>query len=147
VSAVPTIRRLASEADGAAVLEIDGLTFGDCRRTPAEIVGLNSADYPVFLAFQGARAVGYLCLMRVRTLHYDAYWVDLVAVRPDSQGQGVGKAMIAFGAAYAKTQGAEFTSALVRRGNGPSRAAFLHQGFTAVPEGFDLMVLNTASES
>ncbi len=147
MSAGPVIRRLVSEADGAAVLEIDGLTFGDCRRTPAEIVGLNTADYPVFLAFQGAEPVGYLCLMRVRTLHYDAFWIDLVAVRPDRQGQGAGKALIAFGAAYAKAQGAEFTSALVRRGNGPSRAAFLHQGFSAAAEGFDLMVLNTASES
>ncbi len=135
-----TIRRAATLEDAEGILEIDQVTFKECTDSPAEILSNLCDRYPAYIAWQGPLAVGYICLMQVRTLHYRACWVDLVAVRPDHQGQGIAKALIAQGLAHAHETGAEFLSALVRKGNDPSFGAFRHEGFEAVGEGFDLMV-------
>lgn len=140
------IRRVLTAADGAAVLEIDGLTFKDCRRSPTEIAALDSEAYPIFVGWLDGKPVGYLCMMRVKTLHYDAFWVDLVAVTPACRNQGIAKALIAHGVQLAQAQGAEFVSALVRSGNGSSLSALSSSGFNGGPEGFTLMVRDASEK-
>ncbi len=134
------IRRAVTEADAEAILEIDGLTFKDCHVDTKEILNILREDYPAYVAWQDGKAVGYLCLMHVHTLHYRGCWVDLVAVLPDWQKRGIAKALIQQGMTHAAEAGAEFLSALVRKGNKASLAAFEHHGFLAANDGFDLMI-------
>lgn len=134
------ILKAKSLQDAEAILQIDRMTFQDCHAEPEEVIRILGEQYPAYIAWLGDRPVGYICLMQVVTLHYRACWVDLVAVDPAYQGRGIAKALIAVGQRHARETGAQFLSALVRKGNSPSLEAFLQKGFNPVGQGFDLLV-------
>lgn len=138
-----TVEPAGTLAHAEAILVIDGETFRDCTRTAQEILEqVIRPEYPAWIAYRDGTAVGFMCLMHVKTLHYTACWVDLIAVLPGHQGRGIARKLIEAAEDHCRKAGSEFISALVRSDNTPSLAVFRNRGFEPMGDGFQLMVRN-----
>ncbi|MBN2899180.1 MAG: GNAT family N-acetyltransferase [Clostridia bacterium] len=126
------VRRMKAEAEEiAAVIAVDKVTFDDCPYSAEEVLGRLDFDrYPMFVAESEGDIIGFVAFMKVQTLHYKGLWIDLIAVRPEHQGKGIGKALIKAGQVLAESEQVDFQSALVRADNRPSSHAFEHEGYT-----------------
>jgi len=114
-----------------AVMAIDKKTFDDCPYTAEALLErINLETYPMFVAETDDGIVGFISFMKVQTLHYSGLWIDLVAVKPELSGKGVGRQLIHAGEQLAIERGVDFRSALIREDNISSIKAFEAEGFS-----------------
>ncbi len=137
-----------SPAMAEALRSIDRETFCGITLSPEELIEKLKASpaYSVFVDYLDEKPTGYITLLSVRTLHYDAVWIDLMAVLPAFQSKGIAQRMIAEAKHRIRTKfpSAEFVSALVRTTNAASLGALKHAGFSADGKGaFELLFLES----
>lgn len=89
---------------------------------------LQSERYHIFIAEEKNRPIGFIAIMHVLTLQYEAYWVDLLGVMPGHRNQGVAGSLLAYGKDQME-EPIDFVSALVKSGNKPSERALLKAGY------------------
>lgn len=116
------------------IIHIDSLTFKDISITPEELslrIRKNKS-YELFVKYIDDIPAGFIGIMYVSTPHYEAAWIDLLAVIPEFQGKGLGKAMIDYVKCYlcSSDKNVEFISALIRGTNYASLGAAKAQGFS-----------------
>lgn len=130
----------SSVEDAQKIKHIDFATFKDCTYGTDEIQTIiRTGQQIVFFAESASETIGFVSLMKVQTLHYHAYWIDLLAVLPEYQGRGIGQKLIHRAHGYATERKGEFVSALVRRCNAPSLKSFEKSSFKNEGE-FNLLV-------
>lgn len=114
-----------------AVMAIDALTFSECPYTAEEILmRVDFNAYPMMVAEENKKIIGFISFMKVQTFHYNGLWIDLLAVKPELAGRGIGKQLIHAGEELSKSLNVDFRSALVRDGNIGSIKAFEAEGFS-----------------
>lgn len=87
-------------------------------------------DCELRIAERGGNVLGFISAFLTVDRDGDRRWeVDLVAVRPDQQGRGLGKRLIRRAGEDAVKQGVAVTRALIRVSNSPSQKAFERAGF------------------
>ncbi len=129
-----------SLADARGILTIDQATFNDCPYPPERIVRLlMDGEQRAWVAEVEGRVVGFATAFPTRTLQVDGWEVDLVAVHPRHQRQGMGTALIKHAVVGAPDSGATQVRAVVAVKNSPSRRAFEAVGFQTLPETYHLM--------
>lgn len=116
------------------IIHIDSLTFNDISITPEELSlrMRKNKNYELFVKYIDDVPAGFIGIMYVSTPHYEAAWIDLLAVSPDFQGNGLGKTMIAYVKCYlcSSDKNIEFISALIRENNYASLGAAKAQDFS-----------------
>lgn len=118
---------------------LDGDIAADRRRhwrTCLEAGG--PADCGVFVAIEEAACVGFICIR----LDADPAWgplLDNLHVRPDRKSEGIGRNLIAEGAAWVRTRGPYKSWHLwVIDSNTPARRVYEHLGWVASEPGAHL---------
>lgn len=126
------------------IVSIDTSTFKSIELSSDELAGrmATNPSYEIFIKYIDDIPAGFISIMHVCTPHYEAHWIDLIAVSPEYQGNGVAKEMILYVKNYMIEYhpSSEFISALVRSSNVPSIKAFENEGFKTDGKGsFELM--------
>lgn len=125
--------------DARGILAVDRATFNDCPYSPEQIVCLlTDGAQRAWVAEVDGAVVGFVAAFATRTLQTNGWEVDLLAVHPQQQGQGLGAALIRQAVAGAAA-GARRARAVTAVKNRASRRAFEAAGFRALPETFHLM--------
>jgi ribosomal protein S18 acetylase RimI-like enzyme len=88
---------------------------------------------PGFVWRVGGRVVGTASVRRVHTFHH-GWLISNVAVHPDWQGQGIGRALMEAAVDYAGDNGAAWIVLQVRDTNRPARALYEGMGFQSIAE-------------
>ncbi|MFT9496246.1 GNAT family N-acetyltransferase [Anaerosolibacter sp.] len=136
------IRLFNNSLEDAAKLKIvDQLTFQDCHYSEERIIEIAlDQRNKIFIAEIDGEMIGFISLLQVQTLHYKGIWVDLIAVIPPYQNQGVGSKLLEQGKEYSKTLGVDFISGLVAVHNTGSQGAFKKSGFSTAEKDFNLFL-------
>ncbi len=125
--------------DARGILAVDRATFDDCPYSPERIVRLLAdGEQRVWVAEVDGVVVGFVAAFATRTLPADGWEVDLLAVHPRQQGQGLGAALIRQAVSGAAV-GARRARAVTAVKNRASRRAFEAAGFRALPDVCHLM--------
>ena len=126
--------------DARGILAVDRATFNDCPYNPAQIVRLLMAgEQRAWVAEVDGRVAGLVSAFPTRSLQAESWEIDLLAVHPRQQGQGLGTALIKEAVRGASGSGATRARAAVAVKNRGSRRAFEAAGFQASPEICHLM--------
>lgn len=134
-----------SLGDARGILAVDRATFNDCPYPPEQIVHLlTGGEQRAWVAEVDGSLVGFVTAFPTRTLQAESWEVDLLAVQPQHQRQGIGTALIKRAVAGAAGSRATRTRAVVAVKNHPSRRAFEAAGFQALPGTCHLMRCNVA---
>ena len=99
-------------------------------------------SYEIFIKYINDIPAGFIGIMKVSTPHYLAHWIDLIAVSPDYQGNGVARDMARYVKNYVRENypASEFMSALVRSSNTASLRSLESEGFKPDGKGsFELL--------
>lgn len=125
--------------DARAIIEIDGKTFKECPYEADEIMAIcmDESNF-VYVAEIEEAIIGFIAFMKVRTLHYRGLWIDLIAVNPDYQNQGIASHLISVGEDLAEQLKVDFRSALIRTDNQGSISAFEKNDFWRDNQPFNL---------
>ncbi|WP_028829766.1 GNAT family N-acetyltransferase [Proteocatella sphenisci] len=128
------------------LISIDTSTFKSITLSSDELAKRMSRNpsYEIFIKYINDVPSGFISTMHVCTPHYEAHWIDLMAVSPDYQNNGVATEMIGYVKNYMNEYhpSSEFISALVRSSNVSSLRALENQGFKTDGQGsFELVFL------
>lgn len=135
----------AGLSDACGILAVDRATFNDCPYPPEQIVHLlTSGEQRAWVAEVGGSVIGFVTAFPTRTLKADGWEVDLLAVHPQHQHQGIGRALIRQAVKGAADSGATRARAAVAVKNQASRRAFEAAGFRALPATHHLMRCDVA---
>jgi ribosomal protein S18 acetylase RimI-like enzyme len=127
--------------DAQKILDVDRATFNDCPYPPEKIGRLLTAgEQRAWVADVDGDVVGFVTAFPTRTLQIDGWEVDLLAVHPKHQRQGIGTALIKQAVEGAAGSGTTRTRAAVAVKNHASRRAFESAGFEPLPGSFSLML-------
>jgi len=119
-----------SKEDCRKILEIDTETFDECNYSYDEIIEIaKDRNNHIFIAEINDKEVGFISFMAVKTLHYKGLWIDLIGVKKEFSGLGIGTLLIETGDKLAMELGVDFESALIREDNISSLKAFKKSGF------------------
>lgn len=130
-----------NEKDIKELIQIDKETFGDMSENIEDIIKVvNNPNYKVLVASYDDKLVGFIGLMLVNTLHYDAMWIDLLAVSPDYRNKGIATELVEKAVQLSKTLGLDFMSALVRNDNHASLNTIEKFGFKHEGSEFKLLI-------
>ncbi len=134
-----TVARCADEARFGEILALVHATFGaltppsGALNEPLDDVAARFRAGPILLAQAGGELVGSLyCALKEGGLY-----LTRMAVRPDRQKQGVGRARFAAGEAEARRLGAQRLTLRVRTNLPENRAYFERAGFAVTGQGQD----------
>lgn len=131
--------------DAQGILAIDRATFDDCPYPPERIARLLMAgEQRAWVAEVDGSVAGFVAAFPTRTLQAESWEVDLLAVHPQYQRQGIGTALIKQAVRGAAGSGAAQARAVVTVKNHASRRAFEAAGFQALPETHHLMRCDVA---
>ncbi len=139
--------------DARGILAVDRATFDDCPYTPEQIVCLltepcegsePSQGLQTWVAEVEGSIVGFVAAFATRTLQADGWEVDLLAVHPRYQGQGLGAALVGQAVAGATSSGATRARAVTAVENRASRCTFEAAGFRAWPQAYHLLRCDVA---
>jgi len=129
------------EKDIKELIQIDKATFGDISENVSDIKKvIESPNYKILVASYDDKLVGFVGLMFVNTLHYDAMWIDLLAVSPDYRNKGIATELVKKAVQHSKTLNLEFISALVRTDNHGSLKTLDKFGFKHEGNEFKLLI-------
>lgn len=114
----------------ADIIAIDRETFQDITMSKEVLCQTlsNWKNYDIYISYINDKATGFIGLMKAITPHYQGWWIDLLAVIPEKQGNGIGSKLIAFAKENYKTEDNVIT-ALIRKNNGSSIKAAERNGF------------------
>lgn len=133
------------------LINLDALTFKDITLDAANLSKRMKQNfaYELFIKYIADEPAGFIGIMYVVTPHYNAAWIDLMAVNPKFQNKGIAKEMINFIKTYLSSEknsrknNVEFISALIRKSNIASLNATKSQGFKSDGNGdFELLFLD-----
>lgn len=126
--------------DARGILTIDRATFNDCPYSAEQIVHLLTAgEQQAWVAEMGGSVAGFVTAFPTRTLQADGWEVDLLAVHPQHQRRGIGRALIGQAVNGAAGSGAMRVRAVAAVNNRASRRAFEAVGFREQPQTYHLM--------
>ena len=115
------------------IISIDTATFRSIGLSSDELSKRMSENpsYEIFIKYIDDIPAGFIGIMKVSTPHYLAHWIDLIAVSPDYQGNGVARDMARYVKNYVRENypASEFMSALVRSSNTASLRSLESEGF------------------
>jgi ribosomal protein S18 acetylase RimI-like enzyme len=132
-----------SKKDCKKILSVDNETFNECNYSYDEIIEIaKDINNHIFIAEIGEKEVGFISFMAVKTLHYRGLWIDLIGVKKEFSGLGIGKLLIKTGDKLAMELGVDFESALIREDNISSLKAFEKSGFNWDGKTFKLYFKN-----
>ena len=126
------------------IISIDTATFRSIGLSSDELSKRMSENlsYEIFIKYINDIPAGFIGIMKVSTPHYLAHWIDLIAVSPDYQGNGVARDMARYVKNYVRENypASEFMSALVRSSNTASLRSLENEGFKPDGKGsFELL--------
>ena len=135
----------AGLSDARGILAVDRATFNDCPYPPDQIVHLlTSGEQRAWVAEVDGSVAGFVTAFPTRTLKADGWEVDLLAVHPQHQRQGIGTALIKQAVNGATGSGAMQARAVVAVKNQASRRAFEVADFRVLPKTHHLMRCDVA---
>ena len=135
-----SIRRYAGTlADARGLLAVEQKTFRECPYTADELLNrLAAPEQRVWLAEVAGQVVGFVAGIHTWPLHGACMEVDLLAVDPDWQGQGIATALLL---ALRRDAGHVQTLRSVANVHNPaSDGAFRRAGFRSADEIHDLLL-------
>ncbi len=104
--------------------------FGECGYSPDKISEIFSdGKNTAFIAYEEENPVGFICLMKVQTLHYSGIWIDLLGVLPAYRGRNIGKSLVDIANNYSLNQKVDILSALVKDSNTASKKVVISKEF------------------
>lgn len=118
------VRATAVHMDG--IMEIERRSFPDPWSRGGVEVYLTAPDGAVFAAVEGERVLGFA----IYHVSFEEGELFSIAVREDSRGRGVGRALLDRVLGEAKAAGAEKMYLEVRRSNQRARAMYKSAGFS-----------------
>jgi GNAT superfamily N-acetyltransferase len=123
--------RPAQPEDARAIVAVAAEVWPEEWLDPAFIAGLiGEGGRATLLAELGGRVVGFVDGFATRTGDGRVRWeVDLLAVSPSAQGQGIGRQLVRASVTAGARGDAELTRGLVRVGNLASERVFAACGF------------------
>jgi ribosomal protein S18 acetylase RimI-like enzyme len=124
-------------------LDVDALRALRSMRLPpllAPLIGLSDSlalpgegMMPGFVWLEGGRVVGTASIRRVHPSS-SGWLISNVAVHPDWQGQGIGRALLEASLDYAQNYGGTWVVLQVRDNNAVARGMYKNLGFRAIAE-------------
>lgn len=126
--------RLAEREDAPKISELITQCFqGDLVNRPQLESGLaHGVDRAVTLAISDEQPVGFVAGFTTTSPEGVQRWeVDLLAVHPGFQGQGIGRGLVNASVELGRRSGAVLARALIQENNAASQRAFASQGFIA----------------
>ena len=121
--------RLGSGADLHAVLAVDNAAFETFWRYDRGLLARYISSERLGVAEAGGQVVGYtLC-----TVRRGEGSIGRLAVRPDTQGRGVGAMLLEDAVAFLESGGADRVTLCTQAGNVRSRRLYGNAGFKEVP--------------
>ena len=108
------------------ILSVEKATFGECPYSPEQIACLlNQPTQHAIVAMHGDRVLGFVASFETATMAGHNLEVDLLAVHPDAQAQGIGRRLLTRAGALSTALGARRARGLVGASNPSSQKAFL----------------------
>ena len=123
------------------ILRIDRETFDEIKADAAGLQALlaSRGTYRVLFAYVNDEPAAYIGLMVASTLQYKGLWVDLLATRPQFQGQGLATALTQEALKIARAENLDCVTAIVRPTNRSSMAVFDKLSFEHSAEDYTLL--------
>ncbi len=106
------------------------------RLASGELIGLLVTSGHFVVAERAGRLVGYVCSDVQRGLGH----VHRLAVHPDVQGQGIGRALLADALAYCQSAGASLVTINTQQSNARSDRLYRRFGFRPMPRRIPVMM-------
>jgi GNAT superfamily N-acetyltransferase len=120
-----------SRRDAEGLLAVERGTFAQSPCSADEVIHLlTKGEQRAWLAIVEGKAIGFVTAFLTYTLHGRNWEVDLVAVQPASQGQGIATELIKAAVEGAGGHSLDIARAVVATGNPASQRAFAKAGFT-----------------
>jgi ribosomal protein S18 acetylase RimI-like enzyme len=117
--------------DAKGLLAVDRGTFAESPYNADEVIHLlTRGGQRAWLAIVEGEVTGFATVFPTHTLHGRNWEVDLVAVQPASQGQGIATELIKAAVEGAGGHGLDMARAAVATDNPASQRAFTKAGFT-----------------
>jgi RimJ/RimL family protein N-acetyltransferase len=117
--------------DAEGLLAVDRGTFAESPYHADQVIHLlNRGEQRAWLAIVGEEVTGFVTAFPTHTLHGRNWEVDLVAVQPAFQGQGIATELIKAAVEGAGGHGLDMARAAVATDNQASQRAFTKAGFT-----------------
>lgn len=123
------------------ILRIDKEVFDEIKVEVPSLQALLACrgTYRILIAYVGGEPAAFIGLLYASTPHYEGLWVDLLATRPQFQGQGLATALTQKALEIARAENLNCVTAIVRPVNHPSIAVFDKLGFAHSAEDYTLM--------
>ena len=133
--------RRATSADRAGVERIVNHVWDQDVRDDAFRAHLQAETHSLRVAEAQGEVVGFVSAFVTQAWGGRVRWeIDLIAVEPAYQGQGVGGRLIAKTCRDGQMRGADLARALIRVDNLPSQRAFSRRGFSSDGEIYQLLI-------
>jgi len=118
--------------DAKGLLAVDRGTFAESPYNADQVIHLlTCGEQRAWLAIVEGEVTGFATVFPTHTLHGRNWEVDLVAVQPASQGQGIATELIKAAVEGARGHGLDMARAAVATDNPASQRAFTKAGFTS----------------
>lgn len=133
--------RRAMPADQAGVERIVNDVWGQDVRDVAFRAHLQAETHGLWVAEAQGEVVGFVSAFITLARDGQTRWeIDLIAVEPAYQGQGIGRELIAKTYQDGQVRAADLARALIRVDNLPSQRAFSRVGFSSDGEIYQLLI-------
>jgi ribosomal protein S18 acetylase RimI-like enzyme len=120
-----------SHHDTEGLLAVERGTFAESPYNVDEVVHLlTNGEQRAWLAFDDGQVTGFVMAFPTCTLHGHNWEIDLVAVQPTSQGQGIATGLIKASVEGAGGHSLDKARAVASTDNPASQRAFTKAGFT-----------------
>jgi len=120
-----------SRHDTEGLLAVERGTFAESPYNVDEVVHLlTNGEQRAWLAFDDGQVTGFVMAFPTCTLHGHNWEIDLVAVQPTSQGQGIATGLIKAAVEGAGGHSLDKARAVASTDNPASQRAFTKAGFT-----------------
>ena len=132
--------RRATSADRAGVERIVNNVWGQDVRDDAFRAHLQAETHALWVAEAQGEVVGFVSAFITLARDGQIRWeIDLIAVEPNDQGQGIGGKLIAKTCRDGRMRAVDLVRALIRVDNLPSQRAFSRVGFSSDGEIYQLL--------
>lgn len=126
--------RLAELEDAQVITQVMEQCFPESHTDHRQLESAlpHGSDRAVTLALKDGETVGFVAGFTTTSPEGVQRWeIDLLAVRPAHQGQGIGRQLINASVELGRRSGSALARALIQEKNAASQRAFVNQGFIA----------------